>query len=137
MTDVGLKKASVIVGYVDVNGLNEFFMSQGPNAGGVAFSVLFHDFTPFSFRSVSAQEVAAAVFSIKSEAIGLDNVFLKFVKLLDPSLIPHITNFLNFCFIHDKFPEVWKVSKILPLPKISNPSDFLDYRPIAMFIEDF
>jgi hypothetical protein len=93
MTDLGLKKASAIVGYVDVIGLNEFFTSPRPNAGGVAFSVLFHDFTPFSFRSVSAQEVAEVVFSIKSEAIGLDNVSLKFVKLLDPSLIPHITNF--------------------------------------------
>jgi hypothetical protein len=38
--------------------------------GGVAFSVLFHDLTSFSFRSVSAQDVAEAVFSIKSEAIG-------------------------------------------------------------------
>jgi hypothetical protein len=63
-----------------------------------AFSVLFHDFTPFSFSSVSAQEVAEAVFSIKSEAIGLGNVSFKFDKLLAPSLIPHITNFFNFCF---------------------------------------
>jgi hypothetical protein len=85
-----------------------------------AFSVLFHDFTPFSFRSVSAQEVAEAVFSIKSEAIGLDNVFLKFVKLLVPSLFPHITIFFNVCFTHDIFPADWKVSKIIPLPKISN-----------------
>jgi hypothetical protein len=115
MNDLGLKKASVIVGYVDVNGLNEFFTSAGPNAGGTAFSVLFHDFTPFSFRSVSAQEVVEVVFSIKSEAIELDNVSLKFVKHFDPSLIPNITNFLNFCFTHDKFPEVWKVSKIIPL----------------------
>jgi hypothetical protein len=26
----------------------------------------------------------------------------------------------------------WKVSKIIPLPKISNSSDFSDYRPIAI-----
>jgi hypothetical protein len=86
-----------------VNGINEFFTSPGPNAGGVAFSVLFHDFTPFSFRFVSAQEVAEAVqfFSI-------------------------------FCFTHDILSADWKVSKIIPLPKISNPSDFSDYRPIAI-----
>jgi hypothetical protein len=77
-TDLGLKKASPIIASVDVNGLNEFFATPGPNAGGVAFSVLFHDFTPFSFRSVSAQEVAEAIFSIKFETIGLDNVSLKF-----------------------------------------------------------
>jgi hypothetical protein len=72
---------------------------------------------------VSAKEVAEVVFSIKSEAIGLDNVSLKFVKLLAPSLIPHITNIFNFCFTHDIFPADWKVSNIIPLPKISNPSD--------------
>jgi hypothetical protein len=47
ITDLGLKKASPIIGDVDVNGLNEFFASPGPNSGGVAFSVLFHYFSPF------------------------------------------------------------------------------------------
>jgi hypothetical protein len=59
-------------------------------------------------------------------------VSLKFVKFLAPSLIPHITNFLNFCFTHDIFPADWKVSKIIPLPKIAKISDFSDYRPIAI-----
>jgi hypothetical protein len=82
---------------------------------------------------VSAQEVAEAVFSIKSEAIGLDNVSLKFVKfVLAPSLIPHLTNFFNIFFTHNIFPADWKVSKIILLPKISNPSNFSDYRPIAI-----
>jgi hypothetical protein len=87
------------------------------SAGGVAFSVLFHDFTPFSFHSVAAQEAAEAVFSIKSEAIGLNNVSFKFLKLLAPSFIPHITNFFNFFFTLDISPADWKVSKIIPLPK--------------------
>jgi NADH:ubiquinone oxidoreductase subunit K len=71
-------------------------------------------------------------FLIKSKAIGLDYVSLKFDKLLVPSVIPHISNFFNFCFAHDIFLTDWKVSKIIPLPKLSNPSDFLDYRPIAI-----
>jgi hypothetical protein len=66
--------ASPVIGDVDVNGINKFITSPGPNAGGVAFSVLFHNFTPFLFRRVSAQEVAEAVFCIKSEAIGLDHL---------------------------------------------------------------
>jgi hypothetical protein len=41
--------------------------------------------------------------------------------------------FFFFCnFTHDIFPANWKLSKIIPLPKISNPSDFSDYRPIAI-----
>jgi hypothetical protein len=38
-----------------------------------------------------------------------------------------------FCnFTHDIFPANWKLCKIIPLPKISNSSDFSDYRPIAI-----
>jgi hypothetical protein len=51
------QKGSHVIGDVDVNGLNAFFTSPG---GGVACSVLFHDFTRFSFHSVCAQEVAEA-----------------------------------------------------------------------------
>jgi hypothetical protein len=101
ITDLGLKKASPVISDVDANVLNKLFTSPEPNAGCVAFSVLFHNFTPFSFRSVSAQE---AVFSTKFEAIALDIVSLKCFRLLAPSLISHITNFFNFFFTHDIFP---------------------------------
>jgi hypothetical protein len=85
---------------------------------------------------VYVQYVSEAIFSIKSKAIGLENVSLKFVKLLAPSLIPHITNYFNFCFTHDIFPADWKVSKIIPLPKIFNTSLKLPpYFYFAMFIE--
>jgi hypothetical protein len=69
------------------------------------------------------QEVAEAILSIRTETIELDYVSLKFVKLLVPSLIPN--NFFNICFSRDSFAVDWKVGKILPLPKISNQSDFL------------
>jgi hypothetical protein len=65
ITDLGLQTASPIIDDVDLNALN---------AGGVTFSVLFHDFTPFSICA----EGRRGSFSIKSEAIGLDNVSLKF-----------------------------------------------------------
>jgi hypothetical protein len=66
------------------------------------------------------------------EAIDWDYVSFKIVKLLAPSSIPHITKFFNVCFTHDIFPAYWNFSKIIPLPKISNPSDFSVYRPLAI-----
>jgi hypothetical protein len=77
-------------------------------------------------QRVSAQEVVEAIFSIKSKAIGLQNVSLKFFKILATSLIPQISDFFNYCFTHDIFPDVWKVGKIF------NPSVFSDYRPIEI-----
>jgi hypothetical protein len=91
ITDLGLKKASPIIGDVDVNGLNQFFTSPGPNAAGVFCSISrFYSF--FVLQQVCV-DVAEAVFSIKSETIGMDNVSLKFVKLLAPSLIPFFSIF--------------------------------------------
>jgi hypothetical protein len=68
-------------------------------------------------------------FFIKCEAIGLDlDDIWKFVKLLAPSLIHHIPEFLNFHFSHNTFWADRKMGKIIPLPKISNPSDFLIFQ---------
>jgi hypothetical protein len=73
-----------------------------------------------------------AVFSIKSEAIGLDNVSLRFVKLLAPSLIP-LYNFFQFLLYSRHISGGLEgKQKIIPLPKISKPFDFSDYRPIAI-----
>jgi hypothetical protein len=128
ITDLGLKKASPIIGDVDVNGLNEFFTSPGPNAGGVAVSVLFHDFTPFLFRSVSVQEVAEAAFSLKSEAIGLDNVSLKFVNLLNP---PNYKFFQLLLYSRHISEELEIGQNIQPIWFFRLPPNF------AMFIEGF
>jgi hypothetical protein len=100
ISTLGFKKASPVT---------EFFTSPELNSRNVAFSVLLQDFTLFlcldrNVRNVSGQEITEAIFSIKSEEIGLDNVSVTFVKLIAPSLIPHITNFLNFCYSRDTFP---------------------------------
>jgi hypothetical protein len=72
IVDLRLNKVLPVIRDIDVNGLNEFFISPGLRTRNVAFYVLFHDFTPFLFPNVSGQEVAEAIFSINSEAIGLD-----------------------------------------------------------------
>jgi hypothetical protein len=84
ITDLGLRKALPIIGDVDVNGSNEFFTSLGPNAGGVAFSVLFHAFTLFSVRSVTAQKFAEAIFSINLKQSGWITYPLNFLRFLRP-----------------------------------------------------
>jgi hypothetical protein len=123
ITDLGLTKASPFIGDVDVNGLNEFFNASGTECWRRWVFCPISRFYSFFVQ----QEVAEAAFSIKSEAIGLDNVYLKFVKLLAPSLIPRITNFFNFRSTRDIFPAAFNVSKIIPLLIISNPIDFSDY----------
>lgn len=82
----------------------------------------------FSFDLVTVDEVLIALSSIHSNAIGLDGVSLKFFKMIIPLVINDFTDFLNRCFANLRFPMVWKISKVVPVPK-QNPDEF---RPISL-----
>lgn len=86
----------------------------------------------FSFSNVSPLEIFNAIMSITSNAIGFDLISLKFIKLFLPSLLPYITHIFNFILTSSKFPSVWKVSKIIPIPKKSLPKSVNDLRPISI-----
>lgn len=81
----------------------------------------------FSFRAVNECEVVESFLSIKSNAIGADNLDPTFVKSLLPKLLPYLTHFFNTIITKSIFPKVWKTAKILPIPKSSD-----DFRPIAI-----
>lgn len=86
----------------------------------------------FSFQNVTDEEVVKAVSGVKSNAIGLDGISLKFLKLLLPAITPCITHIFNTILTTSTFPKAWKVSKVLPIPKKKNPSELSDYRPISI-----
>jgi Reverse transcriptase (RNA-dependent DNA polymerase) len=86
----------------------------------------------FSFRNVDIIEVKNAIFGIKSSAIGLDGISLRFVKMILPSILPCITHIFNTVLTTSTFPNTWKISKIIPIAKIKNPSVPGDYRPISI-----
>jgi len=81
----------------------------------------------FYFHGVSEADVLAAINSIKSQAVGLDNLHPGFLKLLLPTLLPYITHIFNNILTKSVFPSNWKKAKVLPLPKTSG-----DLRPISI-----
>jgi hypothetical protein len=86
----------------------------------------------FNFRTVSISEVKNAIRSTKSNAVGLDGISLKFIKLFLPLILSPITHIFNTAISTKKFPDAWKISKIVPVPKIKDPSWLKDYRPISI-----
>ena len=36
------------------------------------------------------------------------------------------------CSIKSKFPDQWKIARISPIPKVKNPTEIKDYRPISI-----
>jgi Reverse transcriptase (RNA-dependent DNA polymerase) len=86
----------------------------------------------FVFRTVSFFVVKQAFRSIKSNAVGLDDIPLKFVKLFLPLILSPLTHIFNESIRNKSFPLDWKRSKIVPVAKIKDPGRLKDYRPISI-----
>lgn len=69
---------------------------------------------------------------VRSNAVGPDDIPLKFVKILLPHILSYLTFIFNTVFTSSVFPTCWKISKIVPLPKVSSPSNLSDFRPISI-----
>lgn len=82
----------------------------------------------FSFKPLTTYEVIRAVSTIKSSATSYDNISLKFFKLILPAIVNVFTDFLNRCLQDSCFPQPWKMSKVIPVPKPGSN----EFRPISL-----
>lgn len=90
------------------------------------------NFNSFSFRCVTETELHDAIFSITSNAVGPDNIYLRFVKMIWPVFIRHILHVVNTVLMTSIFPKEWKCAKIRPIAKVSRPALVSDFRPISI-----
>jgi hypothetical protein len=83
--------------------------------GAVEFAVSRTNNVPeFSFATVSESEICDAVMST--------------------FVIHKIAFACNHIFVSSEFPEKWKTSAVLPIPKVSSLAKFSDYRPISLLV---
>lgn len=129
-----MKQTNTTIGGGDVcaDSLNTFFVSHNvpisfnPNNNSSELE------PNFSFRSVNNDEVLKEFISASCDAIGVDNIPLKILKMSLCVTLPYITDIFNFCIITCEFPIDWKVAKVIPIGKIENPVSVNDYRPISI-----
>ncbi|XP_075158199.1 uncharacterized protein LOC142231474 [Haematobia irritans] len=81
----------------------------------------------FNFQCVLESDVYANIMRIKSNSTGCDDLSPKFIKLILPSILRHVTHLLNHIITTRCFPKEWKCAKIIPIPKSNT-----EYRPIAI-----
>jgi hypothetical protein len=72
----------------------------------------------FVFRTVPFSAVKQAIRSIGSDAVGLDNIPLKFIKLFLPLILSPLTHIFNESISSRSFSGDWKRSKFVPVVKI-------------------
>lgn len=57
------------------------------------------------------------------------------IHLCLPKLAPHITHVVNCCIESGYFPQLWKTSIIIPIPKVDSPANSSDLLCFAKNME--
>ena len=88
---------------------------------------------PFTIQSVSYLGVLRETKCLRSDCLcGPDNIPCKIVKLIADEIASHLTHIINLCIARDYFPKSWKIARISPIPKVDNPRENSDFRPISI-----
>ena len=126
---------------VDPNVFNDYFVNNIPevindNENNLIMEKYlnksFGKYPKFNFSTVSVEEVEKIVRSIKSNAKGVDGIDLNMLTLVLPHLSEYLTFIINTCLTNNVFPDTWKYSNIIPVPKKNNPTDMSHFRPISI-----
>ena len=121
----------------DPNKINSFFLDI-PGTGEVPLSLIsyfeFHRFgaSEFTLKSVEEADVAKAILSIKSNAQGVDGISMDMLLMTLPQTLKIITFIINMSLDMSVFPQIWKTALVTPIPKVSNPAQLKDLRPISI-----
>ena len=63
---------------------------------------------------------------------GIVNMPSYLLKLCFPILAPQLLVFMNKSLFNGYFLKLWRKAIVIPIPKVNNPSEIGDLRPIAL-----
>ena len=87
----------------------------------------------FLFRPIMIDELNKLIMSIPVyKSSGIDNISSKALKDAFSILNDQLLYIMNQSILSGIFPDAWKLATVIPLPKVNNPSDVSDYRPISL-----
>jgi ribonuclease HI len=80
----------------------------------------------------SAPELDDALSHIRSSAPGRDGIVKSFLKWGGEPLTVELLRLYNLCLTEGRFPSMWKIASIIPLPKVARPTAPAHFRPISL-----
>ena len=85
-----------------------------------------------NIQTFTEMEIFNCLDNLKFTATGLDGLPAWFLRLAAPIFAEPITNLVNKSVCTSIVPEQWKRALINPIPKVKNPKELGDYRPISI-----
>lgn len=122
----------------NVNEINNYFSSVYSQPNNCPDSVnnyivrRFDNNLHFQFELVTVEKIKDIILNLKSNASGCDGISAKMLKFCSSVICKHILHIINCCLEAGYFPAKWKLSIIKPLPKVTEPLEYSDLRPITM-----
>lgn len=86
----------------------------------------------FHIEPVSLDRITNIIRSLKSNAEGCDQISLNMLLMTLPDALESVAAVINTSITTSIFPDIWKLAIVRPLPKITNPVDLKDLRPISI-----
>lgn len=132
------KKSSLPPGLSDPDMVNNFFLDSIPQNNITHVNMLNYYRSnkicnsSFNFTLVSSEDVQNVIKNLKNSMAGSDSIGINLIKLCCPYILKFIVHIINSMFIECKFPTVWKNALVIPLPKVNDPKDYSDLRPISI-----
>ena len=114
----------------------ERFVGQNATTDGVILSHI-DSFTSghnsFKLQKVIQNDVLKSLKLLRNDcSTGYDNIPVSFIK----QITEYIAFIINNLIEESKFPDqkllIWKIARINPIPKITNPTELKDYRLISI-----
>ena len=87
----------------------------------------------FQFTPTTINDIEKAIKELRDDcSTGFDQIPVKYIKPVSEFLSSPLTHIINNCISNNVFPDQWKIARISPIPKIDNPKDPVDYRPVSV-----
>ena len=87
----------------------------------------------FTLKRTTYDAVKKEINNFKNDcSTGFDTIPVTYLKPASEYIASPITNIINNCINTNSFPKMWKIVRILPIPKVKVPTKPSDYRPISV-----
>ena len=100
--------------------------------GTIATSKPLHDECPQDILCTEEKVFCMLNFLNTTKANGPDGISARMFKNTAPSITPFLMKLLNLSIQSSRFPEAWKLSSVVPIPKGSEHETPSNYRPISL-----
>ena len=87
---------------------------------------------PFEFALTTPLEITQIIQDLSNTGAGIDGLSTKILKLLIPTITPHLVHLFNLCLSEGNFPSHFKRAIVVPIFKSGSPFSFTNYRPISL-----